>query len=476
MRAFRIPPIAALLGLILFSSISIPAQGQGRGDTYLNQQRQVEERIRQELDQQLPAHQKVLLDWGGWFTSFFFLFDDGENSSRTLRRQDFRLWGSFNADEGIHQGYARMRMIYNDFNYGDSIDGNDDDLEGPNLDRGWYRLDVTKLLRKHGSLDLPFDLATKIGRDYVMFGTGYALSLPLDAIQISGKVADFEIDGLLGRTIHSWDNLDASRPHYWQSWRYFYGIQVRYTGFEKHEPFFYYVWQRDRQDDGSPWVYLQQWRYDSEYLGVGSSGELMPNWRYSAEMVYEQGKSYGHNQFLNRNDICAYGWDFQIEYLHPGRMHPRCIFEYMFASGDPDRLFNPSDAVFGNRSFTRDNGFNAFGFRDTGLALAPDLSNIHIWRLGASLFPFEDNVEWLKKLEVGTDWFLYNKHHSSAAISDSLADRQSGYLGWEMDYFLNWRFTSDLSWTVRYGAFFPGRAFSDQTTRTFFLTGITWNF
>jgi len=465
------------LAAVIILADTVWLQAQATSETYLNQQRQVEEQIRSELDKQLPVEQKVLVDWGGWLSDNFFLFDDGIESSRTLRRYDFRLWGSLNADEGIHQGYVRMRMGLNDFNHGDSYDDNEDDIEGPNLDRGWYRLDWTKFLQKYESLDLPFGLATTVGRDYVLWGTGYALSLPLDAVQVTSNIGDLEIDGLFGRTVHSWDNLDTSRPHFWDSWRYFYGVQFAYKGFEKHKPFLYYVWQRDRQDDGNPLVFLQQWQYDSEYLGIGSAGQLGSNWRYSGELVYEQGRSYGERQFRHRNKICAYGWDTQLEYFHPGKTHPRVIFEYMFASGDPDRLLSPSNAVGGNEAFTKDTGFNAFGYRDTGIALAADLSNIHIWRTGASFFPFENQkTEWLKKLEMGTDWFLYHKHHRDAAISDALADQQSGYLGWETDYYINWRFTSDLAWTIRYGAFFPGGAFSDQTTRTFLLTGITWNF
>jgi hypothetical protein len=45
-----------------------------------------------------------------------------------------------------------------------------------------------------------------------------------------------------------------------------------------------------------------------------------------------------------------------------------------------------------------------------------------------------------------------------------------------MDTFANWRITSDLALTVRYGVFFPGSTFSDQTTRTFLLTGVTYSF
>jgi hypothetical protein len=87
-----------------------------------------------------------------------------------------------------------------------------------------------------------------------------------------------------------------------------------------------------------------------------------------------------------------------------------------------------------------------------------------------------ERLEWAETVELGTDWFLYAKNHADAAVSDFTADQQSGYLGWEMDYYVNWRITSDLAWTTRFGAFFPGQAFSDRTTRTFFLTGVTWSF
>jgi len=82
----------------------------------------------------------------------------------------------------------------------------------------------------------------------------------------------------------------------------------------------------------------------------------------------------------------------------------------------------------------------------------------------------------LYRLELGTNWFLYHKNRRDGAVSDPTADEGSGYLGWEMDYFANWEITPDLMWTTRYGLFFPGHAFSDQTTRTYFLVGMTWSF
>jgi hypothetical protein len=96
-------------------------------------------------------------------------------------------------------------------------------------------------------------------------------------------------------------------------------------------------------------------------------------------------------------------------------------------------------------------------------------------RAGASIFPWPTSQR-LRHLELGTDFYLYHKHHRSGAVSDPTANVQSGYLGWEMDYYANWQVSNDLFWTARLGVFFPGQAFSDRTTRTFLLLGMTWSF
>ena len=135
----------------------------------------------------------------------------------------------------------------------------------------------------------------------------------------------------------------------------------------------------------------------------------------------------------------------------------------------------PTNARGGNRIGTVDNSFIAFGLRDTGIALAPTLSNLHIWRVSASFSPLE-HWEPFRDFELGTNWFLYHKNQERGAISDPLADQFNGQVGWEMDYFLNWRLASDISWTMRYGMFFPGPAYSDRGQRHFLFTGLTWSF
>lgn len=461
--AFSTPPAAGQLGL----------ESGAVSDQFLQRQRDIELRNQQRL-KDLPPAQKFRVDYGGWFDFYLFLFDDGFESSRTFRQYETQFWTSFSIDRGIHEGYARMRLTYNDWNASDSFSGNEDDLDGPSLARGWYQLDAAKALRLYGEYDAPFELKLKIGRDWVQAGTGYSVSLPLDHVQIQSEFANFETTFIAAKTPASTENIDRSRPVADHSDRNFWIIQERYLGLDRHTPFFYIAWQDDNTSEDPP-DYLQNYRYSSRYIGFGSTGELIDNLRYSTEWVLERGRSFGNERFLRHDVIKAWGFDNQLEYFFKHDTKPRVALEYMFASGDSDRLGSPTNAEGGNRNDHLDHSFVGFGFRDTGIALAPRLSNIHIWRLGASFQPFP-KIEAVKNLELGTDWYLYYKNKREAAISDTLADRAANYLGWEMDYFANYRMTSDLSWTLRFGSFFPGSAYSDRSARTFLLTGLSWSF
>lgn len=446
----------------------------GPSQQFLEQQRALNRENDQRVQQDLPPGQKFLVDYGGWFNSYFFLFDDGIESSRTLRQNEVRVWASLTADRGIHNGYIRVRTTYFDWNHGDSYTPNEDDLYGPNLERGWYEFDLAKALRLYEQSQTSMELKVKGGRDLIMIGTGYAIDLPLDHIRVQGEWMNFETTFIYGRTPSSTPNIDRSRPVQDHSDRDFFIVEHRYKGWDRHEPFAYVAVQRDHTSEDPP-DYLQNFEYDSQYVGWGSTGELIDNLRYGTEWVLERGTSYGDKMYLHTDEIKAWAFDHRLDYFIRHKTKPVISGEYMFASGDPNRLGSPTNAEGGNTGDNVDNSFVGFGFRDTGISFAPSLSNLHAWRLGGTFRPLPD-IEFTKDLELGTDFFLYWKNHRDAAVSDSTADLQSGYLGWEVDHYANYRIFSDLSWTVRFGTFFPGSAFSDQTTRTFFLTGVTWSF
>ncbi|MBI4580447.1 MAG: alginate export family protein, partial [Planctomycetes bacterium] len=428
------------------------------------------------LNRDLPADQRFNLDYGGWYSFYLFKWDDSLDE-RTFRQHDLRLWSSVSLDQGAHQFYGRLKMQWQDFNRGTGFNDDEDDFVGANLDRGFYQFDLRQALLAYRGERIDWNFKTKVGRDFVDFGTGLALSQPLDQVLLTAEVAKFEIQGLAAQSIRSTNDIDASRPNAGDSERNFWGTQIKYKGFEKHEPFAYFFYNEDQHRDAW-YTWRHNFDYDSWYVGLGSTGELLRNLRYSTEWVIEGGRGYIDRLSLleeNRKAaIQAWALDFGLTYLSQRPMHPTLSGEYMFASGDADRVGSPTNVRGGNRR-GNDDSFSAFGYRYTGLAFAPRLSNIHIWRVGSSFSPLEA-IKGLEKLELGTDWFLFAKNHNRAAVSDFTADDPSGYLGWEMDYFVNWRITSDLSWTARLGSFFPGHAFSQQDTRVFFLTGVTWSF
>lgn len=459
--------------LVVLSAFSTPAWGQRREepDAFLNQQRAIEELTRAERDKLRPPTENFEFDYGGYYSLFLFMYDDGINSSRTFRRHDLRLWSRLAIDQGAHEFYVRSRLSFIDFNPGDQFE-DEDDVEGMNLERGYYKFDLARAMRAYAGRNVDYNVEFKIGRDFTEFGTGFVLATPLDQVWLRGTYKSWEVTGLIGKTIGSSQDFDLARnPE--RTRRTFLGAQAKYLGFERHQPFGYVLWQRDHNDD--PPTFLQKNDYDSFYVGLGSTGELVENLRYSTEWAFETGRSFGNRRFLHKNRINAWAWDITLEYLFDAPGKPRAAVEYMFASGEPERRLSPTDSVGGVSRGFRDESFIGFGYRDTGLSFAPRLSNLHVWRAGASYFPFEGH-EKLDRLELGTNWFLYHKHHADGAVSDPTANVQSGFLGWEMDYFANWDITADFSATARYGLFFPGKSFDDRTTRTYLLLGFTWNF
>lgn len=440
---------------------------------FINQQRTIQDEIRREREAELGLAAGSYFDWGGWFSTYVFLFDDGVESSRTLRRYDLRLWGRAVIDSGAHEVYARGRLSGVDFNSGDSYDGDDNDIEGPNLERGYYRFNLARALESDRGKNLPFNLVGTIGRDLVQFGTGLTLAAPLDHVAMETTVGRFRITGLAGKTVGSFPEFDESRTAD-RTRRNFIGAEARYLGLDRHEPFAYALWQRDQNEDNRSRPF-RSLKYDSQYFGLGSTGELARRLRYQTEWVLETGESQSEPRGGAPADIRAWAFVNELEYLFPGPNRARASVEYLFGSGDPDRTFSPTGTLGNSRGNHEDTGFNAFGFTDTGLAFAPLYSNLHMWRAGASFYPWPEHPR-LKGLELGTDWYLFYKHHRAGAVSDPTADEASGYLGWEMDYYANWQVTSDVAWTTRLGVFFPGDAFSDRTTRTFLLVGLTWSF
>ena len=144
----------------------------------------------------------------------------------------------------------------------------------------------------------------------------------------------------------------------------------------------------------------------------------------------------------------------------------------------------------GNFAGTDDLNFVQFGFAQTGFSLFPRLSNIHVFKAGASFYPFEPFVgdkTWtktFKNFEVGSAFYVYRKHHHQGITSDPRVATSVGLgntnsvLGSELDVFVRWRVVSDLSFSLNWGYFMPGDAYDDSVDekRSFLSAGATFTF
>jgi len=455
---------ATLLGVAL----SARAQGPG-ANSFFRRQQFLDETTRRRLDADIPTGQRVLLEGGGYFIPQWQQYDDVRNQSN-YRQLDLRLWGQLVIDD-VHRFYGRVRLVHTNFGPGDSPFSWNQDLEGPNLDQGFYELNLSRAAEKYWDTTWPADVRLTVGRQFVEFGRGLALSKVLDGGTFRIETGDWRFTGLAANTIRSENNIDHSPQVAGHMDRFFAGFQVDFFGLSGHQPFFYYVRQNDNTDE-EPIGVAQDFRYDSSYIGFGSSGKIVENLRYATEAVFEYG--HGHDPLPGgRNDIRAFAFDQLFEYFLRGPHDPVLSVEYAMATGDDDRIV-ATDTVGGNGA-GHDNAFLGFGYLNTGYAFAPEFTNLQLVRLGGRFKPLPQH-EWFKTLEVGTDFFTFWKQKKSGPISDFRANRFGRDLGHEVDVYANWRILSDLSLMVRYARFWTGDAFNNGEKRDYMYAGLVYSF
>ena len=445
-----------------------------------------DEQLRVKLDQIDPETREKTFDAGGWFNLAIFHFDDPvARRKRNMRQYELRAWASMNF-QGVHTAYVRGVAGLNDWSGGRSNDSE------TGIERAWYQLDLGKLLQNDSGKRPPIGVKVRLGRDFMSIGTALALSTTLDMGKIEITAGDWELMGFLGHTLRDSWNLDESVAVANRQSRWITGAEIAYRGFSQHRPFVYYMHNNDRTNPSSTAVGSimlpnetmtnASYEYDSDYIGAGSTGTLcVSNLRYQIEGVVEFGRTYPNNGVsgvTGRDRIQAWAMDAAVEYVFVDcPTKPRVGFEYLYASGDSDRTSSPISTDGGNLAGTSDGGFGGFGFRDLGIAASPEISNIHVYVLSASCQPLE-HIELFEKMEVGTKLFYYSRAKGSGPISDTTTRTNANATGFEMDFFCNWRVTSDLAWTVRYGSFFPGAAYDggDKSPRQFLYSGLVFSF
>lgn len=490
------------LAALAVGGAAVPAAAQvpgGPGAESLQRQGRIEELQKFELDNRyraneaVPPGQRVLVDYGVFLQFSYLSLDDSIGDNHGLRQYDVVPYVRVNFD-GAQELFLRGRFGYRDFNTGDSFDGRGDEPIDGDLDRGYYSFDLRRYNAAYNKNALgagpgsDFNLIFKGGRDLSYWGNGLTLGTTLDGISLQIEKGLLGVELLAGITPVRTVDFDSSRPGFdYNTRRGFYGLMAQ-GNLGDHTPYMYGLIQRDYNDMDTLDLGLIQTDYDynSWYFGIGSTGALGPNLRYGIEFVYEGGTTLS-NSFeassagglfpieQTEDKISAGALDLRLDYFLNDRRQTRLSFEFLAATGDKDRG-SSTNTFNGNASGTDDHGFNAFGLINTGLALAPDPSNLMLIRLGAATLPLPDHAAF-SRLQIGFDFFIINKLQAEAPI-DQITSSEHRFLGVEPDFYINWQISSDLTLALRYGVFFPNSdAFgSNDDPRHFFYGGLTFSF
>lgn len=497
---------SAALGTLVLAA-SAHAQSTAALAENLQRQLNVEDAMaRAAYFRDTPISDRLLLDAGGSFRFGFYGIDTPRSQQQWLQQPDLRLYVLAELD-GAHRFFGRLRFQYNEWDFNGSrppgIDTNEEGWQNPIGEIYWYEFNLAGLLASQGESIDNFNLQIRGGRQYYIWTSGLVLSNYIYGAQVDITLGDFVATGMYGETAgHDTVDFDTSRPGFdTDTDRQYAGGKIEYRGFSGHRPYVYYMTQRD--GNAGQFTVIQPnvlggvpttFKYDSSYLGAGSVGSIGPNLIYRVEFVQQWGTTLSDS--LNRNpvftidtldrqplatpqqdtSISAQAGLVGLTWLARDEMDFRVDFQLVIGSGDTNRL--DSGTTFGGIAPRNvDHGFNSNGFVNTGLALAPQPSNIVVPSLGVSFNPLP-SIPLFKDLRYGVTGYVFNKLEGDAPIS-VLTRPGAPFIGGEIDQMLDWRISSDLNLNIRYGVFWPNKdAFfpGEGRVRQFFYVGMTYAF
>jgi len=461
-----------LLSLLVFAFVC-PNIVSGQN---FEQMRRIEEEKRKKLNvaenKILAEEGRLLLEWGGWIDMRYDQYNEDDNNASlkdtfaATSSLDTRFWIQARLKPAVDDPNPHQHSVYLRVKNIATITSPEDvnetyDNAGPHLDQGYAVLDYR-----------PW--AVEFGRRYFSVGQGIAYGNVHDGVEAAATFTDWNFKGFFAHTQPHESNIDVSVPgSSKKSDRAFYGAEARYIGFSNHSVYGFALAQRDSSNE-DPIDITQDFLYDSEYLGFGLQGKLLPQMHYWAEVIRQSGESqvFGLSE---EHNIDAWATDFGVTYNMDAPSHPNFTLQYAYGSGDPDRA-NVTDTEFGN-ALDQDEGFLYFGYLPTGFALAPRLSNLHMYKAGVLFKPLE-KFKHFQNFNLGIDYYHFLKDENSGAISDLDASVTDKDIGDEINVTIGWQILSDATLTIQYGYFIAGDAFPDASddSETYFSTDLTLTF
>jgi hypothetical protein len=446
-------------------------------------ERRIEDAKRKDLEiteqRILREEMQFYIDHGGWLSAnFSFNSNDDNNQDETdlayrTHDIDLRYWfrGTLLGvleDRPENDFYFYLR-VKNKWIYKDPSDAENGvenfDYEGMLLDMGYINLDFAPL----------FNL--RAGRQYMRLGRGIAYNNVHDGIEFSSSYSKFDAKVFVSTTKRGEDNIDYSVPGYdREADRNFVGVETNILTIPGHRPYAYVLVEEDYSKE-EPDDVTYEYDYDGTYIGLGSRGQLIKDMRYWIEVIRETGNSYRYDNTSSREEIKAWALDIGASYYWNIDSHPVFTLEYAYGSGDADRQ-NVTNTVDGNTA-DDDTNFLYFGYYPGGYALAPRLSNIRVFGIGASFKPLEllkEKAADFGDFQVGTKCYAYRKDKADGGISDVDATQTNKDIGYELDVYASWRILSDLMWSLQYGNFHPGKAYPNKDNENYLYTNLVLSF
>lgn len=475
---------AAPAFLCLAAVAGLPAAAHAQDDVVRRAERAIRtsemgDDFRLRTDTSLSTVERAYLDFGG-YTSFTALWlNDADGNSRRMLQPEVGLYARAIIDNA-HTLFARATFQYRAYSEGDSFDGRGDRWTVPMMDRYFYEFDLRKAVETYQGETLGFNVNVRTGKQFVDWGASLALSETLYAVRSDIEFAPWlSVNALVGFTPDWTVNWDASQKNFdSRTERLFLGAMITGTLPGGQQIYAYELYTQDYSDEEraeSLPLNNVDFTYNAHYLGVGAAGSVGSNWDLLGEFVVQAGVSQTDplRGPQEQEQVLAFAARAQATYVFRDERNTRAQFEALFGSGDDDRLVS-TDTIGGNLAGTKDHAFNSLGFANTGLAFAPTLSNLWTLRAGISSYPLPASA-WTRGMQIGVDGYIFNKVNEDGGFDEPTKDKM--FLGGEIDVYLNYRVTSDVAFTVRYGVFFPGEAIADtKQARQFVLLGVTYSF
>lgn len=404
------------------------------------------------------------IDQGGWVAVSLYDFREDDNDGdqpdqlEGLSVIDARVWLNVLWDSKT-RAYLRLRAQEFDFRSLAGAVAPDVDLqEGLQVDLA----EVTHQVNENVSV--------RGGRLYQFMGRGLALSGIFDGAEVTHRKNSWEFSGFLGFTPDRETNIDASIIGFDKEGttkRRFTALTARKRTRRGASNYAYYLDQRDDSRSLDPLQSAVDFRYHSNYLGVGTDGSLDSRTRYYLELIHQGGSTLVDGAVPTRVDIDAQAAMAGIMHHPDHRTRPMATLQYYYGSGDPNRG-SVTNTFGGKLDRTTDTNFLHFGTYDGGFALSPQLSNLHMLRASYYLHPLAHLEGEPPDVIAGLSLSVYRKDETDGVITDPEAVGASADIGEALDLSLGYRPFTDVSMLLVTSGFWPGDAYrpGDDTPTT----------